>query len=408
MDITEEKVSELISTALAKQREEVLAEIKTTPQRRHFPAALSNIDKKDRKDKLSEKDVDEMSSKEKARIVARSLLTMRRAGNNLYAALELAEYEGQENVVKALGTSTIAGGGGLIAPEFSAAIIEMVEAQSVFRKAGPEVMPMNSGSLTIPYESTAATAAYTTESANITKSEPTLGQLQLSDKKLAALIPASYELLDDGGAAAENWIMRRLTRAMTLKEDITFFRSAGASGEPMGLLYLAAAANKSNSAPSSPTAPTHAEVLADLETLRYALTGGNVTLDNAWYFFSARTETALRHIVDASGVRSFRDEMVDNGTLNGHKFAVANQIPNNLGVGTDASEIYFVNMSNIILAENENLRVDFLPNVAYHDGSAVVSGASRDESVFRAISRHDLGAGLRGAEIAVLEEVHWT
>jgi hypothetical protein len=50
--------------------------------------------------------------------------------------------------------------------------------------------------------------------------------------------------------------------------------------------------------------------------------------------------------------------------------------------------------------------VDASSEAAYYDGSNVVSAFSRDETVIRLITEHDLGAR-RGESISVLYGVKW-
>ena len=181
-------------------------------------------------------DVTDQSKEARGRKAARCIRYMANLGPGKHDPEDIkrvADREGDHEIaeaygkLKALGVSTIAAGGALIPPEFASGIIELLDAKAVFRQAGPMRMPMNTGSLTMPYVNTGATAYYTGEGANATKSEPTFGQLQLRDHKLCTLVPVGNDLLRNGGQAADNAIRSDVVRAMAGKEDLTFLASDG-------------------------------------------------------------------------------------------------------------------------------------------------------------------------------------
>lgn len=124
---------------------------------------------------------------------------------------------------------------------------------------------------------------------------------------------------------------------------------------------------------------------------------------NAGWLLAPRTSSGLMRTLDADGNFVFRDEMA-GGMLLGFPFKKTTQIPINLGSG-DKTEIYFVDFSSTIIAEADTIEVSVFEGGAYFDGSTVVSGISTDQTVVRALERHDFGARQRGQEIAVIKEV---
>jgi hypothetical protein len=56
---------------------------------------------------------------------------------------------------------------------------------------------------------------------------------------------------------------------------------------------------------------------------------------------------------------------------------------------TKASEIYFVDMADFIIADTYNVVVDASDVAAYNDGVSMVSAFQRDQSLFRVIAEHD-------------------
>jgi HK97 family phage major capsid protein len=258
------------------------------------------------------------------------------------------------------------------------------------------------GSYTQSYVSAGCTAAYVGESTNITASQPTLGQLQLSDKKLAALIPISNDLLRSGGAKADNVIRNDLIRAMRLKEDATFIRSLGTSSEPRGLRAWATLASHTTSGQAA--CNTLAKMVIDVNVLLAYLMGADIPIENCFFIMSPRSYRFANSCTDLAGSFVFRQEMA-GGKFWGLPYFVTSQISD--AYSTDQSELYLCSKEYPIIAENESMIVDVFEGAAYYDGSSVVSGASRDETVLRAIQLHDFGCRMRGEECAYLSALEW-
>jgi len=97
---------------------------------------------------------------------------------------------------------------------------------------------------------------------------------------------------------------------------------------------------------------------------------------------------------------------VDQGRLFGFPFGVTTQVPDNLGDGEDESEIYFVDFADAAIGESSRVEIEISSEAAYYDGSNVVSAFSLDQTVLRAIARHDF-AMRRNTSGAVIQAVTW-
>jgi HK97 family phage major capsid protein len=391
-----ELVRSLIRGEVADVIEERLAQVSQAPQRRFTQPLTAGAKQVTDGDKPLPR----------GHSAARCVRYMLRANGDAERAINMAYDCGDERIgdvwAKAMASQVLADGGALIPPEFSAEIIEELGAKAVVRKMGLTVMPMNTGSLTLPYFDTAATASYVGENANITASQPTTAQLQLSDKTLAALCPLSNSLLNNGGPRVDAAIKNHLVRVTRRKEDVTFIRSLGTANEPMGMRYQVLAANVF----SANGTINVANVTTDLGKAIDKLMALDVDLDGAGWLISTRTYRYLHQATDANSNRVWRDEM-DKGMLEGFPYAYTSQIPDNLGGATNESEIYFVSFPTMVLGENETLSMDVFPGGAYYDGSSVVSGISQNQTVIRLLAHHDLGCQQRGQEIAVIDTVKY-
>jgi HK97 family phage major capsid protein len=310
-------------------------------------------------------------------------------------------------VVKALMAGDATAGGFLVAPEFSAEVIELLRPMSVVRSMNPIVMPMDTGSISIPKLTGGATANYVGESANIPSSQQTTGMLDLTWKKLAALVPISNDLLrfTTTSPSADAVVRDDVVMSLAQREDLAFIRGDGLSGTPKGLRNWAPAANVLTVNPTI----NLANVTEDLGLLVLQLENADVRMLRPGWLFAPRTKNALMNVRDGNGNFAFRPEML-LGTLNGLPFKTTTQIPIDLVVtgATGESENYVVDFADVVIGESSEIIVDASANAAYFDtpSGAVVSSFSRDETVIRAIARHDFGMR-HDASVAVHSDVDW-
>lgn len=310
---------------------------------------------------------------------------------------------------KALAAGNLAAGGALTPDEYlGAEIIELLRSQSVLRQAGARTLPMRSGSLSIPRQTAAATAAYTGENTNATSSQQSFGQIQMTARKLVALTPVSNDLLRESDPSADALVRDDLVRVMALKEDISFLRADGTQNQPMGIRHQASAANIFEITHATSVA-TSAEVIKDLTAAMQRVKSANVQLVRPVWIMSTRSLYFLMTQRDADGW-VFPTLQGASKTLFGYPVFESNQLPETLDVSGDAtndeSEVYFVEMTEFLIADQMRMDLQVIPFGAYHDGSNVISGISQDQTVIMTISKHD--CALRHEEAAsILTAVDW-
>lgn len=366
--------------------------------------------------KKEEKKVEEKQDKglRVARIV-RALAASK--GDHEKAAFYAKKNFDDSAVVKALETGTGTAGGFIVPEEYSTEIIELLRPQSVVRRMGAVTLPMRTGTLNIPVLAGGGQAQYIGENTDIPKTEPSFGTIQLTFKKLAALVPISNDLLRYSNPAADMIVRDDLVMAIAEREDKAFIRGERAtSGDPqltpVGLRYWAPTthvieANQTVSAEN---------VAKDLGKLVLALKEANVRFIRPGWLMSPRTEMYLLTARDTSGVYAFRDEMV-TGKLFGYPYAVTTNIPENLTVTvggtpvTDTTEVYLVDFADAIIGESTQLIIDASTEASYMDvvnsTPVMYSAFSMDQTLIRVIAEHDFV--MRHPEsVAVLTAVKWS
>jgi HK97 family phage major capsid protein len=340
---------------------------------------------------------------EKGMITARIVRALAAAKGDPERAATWAKknWNDSELVVKALAAGDATAGGYLVPPEYSTDLIELLKPQAVVRRLGAVTLPMDAGTMSIPKITGGATASYIGENTNIPKTEQTFGQITLTWKKLAALVPISNDLLRFSNPNADSIVRDDLVSAMALREDLAFIRDDGTSNKPKGLLNWAPTENKFSANPTV----NLANVTADLGKAVYLLKKNNVRFIRPGWIMSPRTENYLMTVRDANGNFAFRTEMLA-GRLFGFPYGVTSQIPENLGVDGNESEVYLVDFADAVIGEATQLIIDASTEAAYHDGTNVVAAFSLDQTVIRVIAQHDFA--MRHAEsIAVIQAVKW-
>lgn len=292
-----------------------------------------------------------------------------------------------ERVHKALQAGDLSTGGFMVEPEFANEIIEFLYNNAVVRQAGPRVLPMNNGSLTIPRQNASASASFVGENQDIAESEPGGEQLELMAKKLAALVPVTNDLLSfAAGNQADMFVRDDLVQRIAVREDTAFLRGDGTQNTPRGFTSWAQSANVTNS-----NGDTADNIESDFREMFTDLQSNNVSTTSAAWFMSPRTFNTLMTTRDGSGGQLIFPEIRNpSPTIFGRPVFTTTNIPTNLGTGSDETEIYLVNMNDVIIGEDGGLEIEVSTDGSFHDGSDVVSAFERDLTLVRALLKLDM------------------
>ena len=336
--------------------------------------------------------------------VARMIKAIGAVGGGGREAAHYAEQVlGDADVAMALNTGTASAGGVLVPQHFMGEIIELLRPASVVRSMQPTLLPMPNGNLTIPKMAGGATSAYIGENTDIPATEQQFGDLQLSAKNLATLVPVSNQLLNYAGItpAIESVITGDMVSSMAAREDLAFLRGNGSGNTPKGLRSIAPTAHVLIASDGA----TVQKVQTDLSKLELLLMNAHVRMIRPGFIMSPRTYLFLLDLVDGNGNKVFPE--MGAGQLRGKPVKYTTQIPSNLGSGTE-SEIYLVDFADAVIGDAEQTTIAISTEAAYIDPSsgALVSAFSRNQTLIRVIAAHDFG--MRHDEsVAVLTAVKW-
>ncbi len=314
---------------------------------------------------------------------------------------------------KALGTSTGDAGGFLVPEEYSQELIELLRPRSVIRTLGPVVVPMTTGNLAMPRLSGGATATYQSESTATKASQEKLEQLRLVWKKLTAIVPISNELLRMSSPAADSIVRDDLILSMATAEDKAFIRADGTANQVRGLRYWAPSANVLTTAYTGIESTQDAKVAdvdTDVKALMGALENNDVRMLRPCWIMSPRSRLFLANLRTSNGALAY-PEMARAATAfnagdlsgiatsqnspganvaswKGYPVGITNNIPNNLS--SNQSEIYLVDMADVVIGEATQFILEVSNEAAYSDSNGTLQSAfARDETIVKAVARHD-------------------
>lgn len=315
-------------------------------------------------------------------------------------AVTILEREGHSGLAATLNTGTDTAGGFLVPRPLANTMIELLRAQVVVRRAGARTVPMPAGRLRHARQNGAATASYGAENAAIAPSRPTFDAVDQNFKKLTGLIPVSNSLMRFTADMAA-LVRDELVQVMALREDLAFIRGDGASNTPTGIRSWTPAGNILTAVANS-----FAAVDVALRTLVARVADANVPMLRSGWVMRAGTREFLASLRDALGNLAY-PSISASGTLFGYPIYTTSQIPNNLGAGTNQTEVYFGDFNEVMIGDASTLAIGVSTEAAYQEGGVWRSAFQNDETLMRAISEHDL-APARAAGLAYLTGVSWS
>lgn len=336
-----------------------------------------------------------------------TIFQLKRDGHEDLAELfvETAKLYGDQ--VKAMTAGDPETGGILIPQAVSAEVIDLLRARVVVRNMNPVILPMPNGNFRLPKKTNGTNSYYVGESTSPTTSAVKTGNVLLSFKKQMTLVPSSNDLFRYSSPGADQLIRNDIVSESAVRQDQAFLRDPGTDSTPKGLRYWAALNSVFLGTGSTGGDANLTAMTATLSRLMLKLLENNIPMANVHWIMSPRTYMNLTSTRTTNGPYAFRDEMM-RGTLWGYGFTVSTTVPNTLteGANSDTSELYLVDAGEIVIGDAERLMIDASDIAAYEEGGTVKAAYSRDETVIRAISEHDLVVR-RAEAVAVATGIRW-
>lgn len=126
-------------------------------------------------------------------------------------------------------------GGFLVPDQYLPSFFDRLAPESVGLRSGFRVISTKSDVVRVPAITADAAAAWTTEGATITPTDPTFAEVVATPRKLAALTQMSNELIADAQPDVLDVVEANIRRSIALKLDLGFFEGTGTAPEIRGL-----------------------------------------------------------------------------------------------------------------------------------------------------------------------------
>lgn len=227
-------------------------------------------------------------------------------------------------------------GSNLVATEFMAgSFIDLLRPRTTIMRLA-RTMGGLVGNVEIPKQTGGATAYWIGEGDDANETTPTIGQLGLTPKTVAAYTDITRRLLMQSTPDAEAIVRGDLVAAIAQAIDYAGYYGTGTSNQPLGLANYTGI----NAVDFAAANPTYAE-LVQMET---EIAADNADVNNMAYVLNARGRGAAKTTPKFASGSSVADAGViweTGNTLNGYRAEVTNQVQD--------GDVFFGNFADLVV-----------------------------------------------------------
>ncbi len=218
-------------------------------------------------------------------------------------------------------------------------------------------------SFDMPFDNALPTTYWVGEGAAITESGATFSKKNLQPNKLAGFDSFTSESLMDTASSPElqDLVVERFATAMALAENAAFVSGTG-SAQPYGF-------RSSDISPAVLATNSTAGNLAYVDIVQQFFTLPTAYRNTAVFVTSSTGVQLLDSIKDGNGRPIFLNGNGGNGdasltpsTLFQRPLYVVDEIPTNLGTGTNETQLWFAGFKNYFIGTRGALRIDYGTN----------------------------------------------
>jgi len=306
-------------------------------------------------------------------------------GGNKDKAAGRLESQGYGAVAATLVGADENSGGVLIPRAQVAKVIPMLRAKTVLDKCGARAVPVSAGEMRNAKQTGRASAAYADEIGEAQESNPTYEPVSETLKDLKALVPVSNRLLERSDIAVAMMVLEDMLSAMALKRDIAGLRYDGTGLLPKGVRHWIPAGNWLATVDASSVA------LIDLalRSLVDKVEDADVPMFKPGWVMRASAKNFLASLKDVNG-RPYYPEIDEKGMLKGYPIYTTSQVPKDLGVGGDETEITFGDWAELMIGEEERIVVSQSRDASYRDtGGTMQSAFQQGKTLLLAVTAND-------------------
>jgi HK97 family phage major capsid protein len=217
-----------------------------------------------------------------------------------------------------VGTPTA--GGNLVADELLAgSFIDLLRNRLAVAQAGVTMLSGLQGNISIPRQTSAATAYWVGENASPTESQQAIDQVNMTPKTVGAFVDYSRRLLLQSSIDVEGMVRNDLARVIALELDRAAIYGTGSTNQPLGLVNTSGIGSETITGVG-----TFAEYIA-MET---DVAAANADAGSLRYIINSTSRGGLKSVAKSSTAVA-AGFVYENDEINGYPVIVSNQLANN-------------------------------------------------------------------------------
>jgi HK97 family phage major capsid protein len=318
-------------------------------------------------------------------------------------AAKSLEEAGHSGISAALSGATDGAGGVTIPRAQADEVIELLRPRVTVMASGARTIDMPAGEVRNARQATSASAGYGAENFAATESEQTFDKVDQNFKTLRSLVPVGNALLRHSSAAIAQLVRDDMIDVMGLRKDLAFLRGDGSSNTPTGLGGWVLAGHTQTA-----VANGAAVVEAALRRMVSKVQDADVAMIAPGWIMRASTRNFLAGLREPMHGSYLFPSIDQNNTLLGYPIQTTSQLPDNLGVGGDETEVFFSDFNDMLVGDSMTLMLAASQEAAYVDTNGdTISAYQRDLTLMRAIEEHDF-APRHDEAISLLSGVDWS
>ena len=223
---------------------------------------------------------------------------------------------GQRDLV--VGTSTA--GGNLVSTDLRTGdFVDLLRNRLALANVGATVLNGLQGNVSIPRQTSAASAFWVGEGGNPTESQQAFDQISMTPKTIGAFVDYSRKLLLQGSIDVESMIRMDLAKVLSLEIDRVGIYGTGSTNQPLGL---------TNTTGLGSQTITGTGTFAEYVSMETKVAVANADVASMYYILNATSRGALKTTEKSAG-GTFGNFALMDDTLNGYPVVVSNQLGTN-------------------------------------------------------------------------------
>jgi HK97 family phage major capsid protein len=215
--------------------------------------------------------------------------------------------------------------------------IDILRNKLALANAGMTTLTGINGNISIPRQSSAATAYWVGENSSPTESQQAVDQVNLSPKTCGAFVDYSRRLLLQSSIDVESMVRDDIAAQIALELDRVGINGSGSSNQPQGIINTSGIGSQSL---------TGFGTFAEYIGMETDVAVANADAGNLRYIINASARGALKSTEKASNTGQF---VYENDEINGYPVNVSNQLGNNDALFGDFSMLIMAMWSGLDL-----------------------------------------------------------